>query len=76
MNAVVHRSDRSWFRTAAGRRFGVEIGLIVLAKAALLTLLYFALVAPQPRADTSPAAMRAHVLAGAAGNATTEPATP
>jgi hypothetical protein len=76
MNAVVHRYDRSWFRTAAGRRFGVEIGLIVLAKAALLTLLYFTLVAPQPRADTSPAAMRAHVLSGAAGNTTTEPATP
>jgi hypothetical protein len=76
MNAVVHRSDHSWFRTSAGLRFGVEIGLIVLAKVALLTLLYFAFVASQPRADTSPAAMRAHVLSGAAGHATTEPATP
>ncbi|HEY2395210.1 MAG TPA: hypothetical protein VGH81_04395 [Rudaea sp.] len=76
MNAVVHPSDRSWFRTAAGRHFGLEIALIVLAKAALLTLLYFSLVASQPRADTSPAAMRARVLSDIAGNATTEPATP
>ena len=63
MNAVVHPADRSWFRTAAGLRFGVEIALIVLVKLALLILLYFAFVAPQPHADTSPPSMRAHVLA-------------
>jgi hypothetical protein len=68
MNAASGQDDRSWFRSAAGLRFGAEIGLILAAKLALLALLYFAFVAPQPRADTSAAALRAHVLpaAGAA----------
>jgi hypothetical protein len=62
MNVVPAQEDRSWFRSAAGLRFAVEIGLIVVAKFALLVVLYFAVVAPQPRADTSAAAMRAHML--------------
>ena len=62
MAAVTDRQDRSWFRSAAGLRFAIEIGVIVAAKLALLSLLYFAFVAPQPRADTSAAAMRAHML--------------
>jgi hypothetical protein len=64
MNAVVRQADRSWFRSAAGRRFGLEIAIIVLAKIAILVLLYLAFVAAQPRADTSPASMRAHMLSG------------
>jgi len=76
MNAVVHPAERSWFRTAAGLRFGVEIAVIVLAKLVVLVLLYFIFVAPQPHADTSPAAMRAHVLPGAPGNVSAESATP
>ena len=65
MTAATDREDRSWFRSAAGLRFAIEIGLVVAAKLALLSLLYFAFVAPQPRADTSAAAMRAHVLPAA-----------
>jgi hypothetical protein len=40
MNAVVDQADRSWFCSAAGLRFGVEVGVIVLAKLAVLVLLY------------------------------------
>jgi hypothetical protein len=54
---------RSWFRSAEGIRLGLEVGAIVAAKIALLAVLYFAFVAPQPHADTTPAAVRAHVLA-------------
>lgn len=60
MNDAVDRVG--WFRTAPGRRYGIELGAIVLAKLALLALLYALIVAAQPRADTSPASMRAHVL--------------
>jgi hypothetical protein len=63
MNPAARPSDRSWFRSAAGLRFGVEVGVIVLAKLAALVLLYFAFIAPQPRVDASPAATRAHVFA-------------
>jgi len=75
MNAVVRQADRSWFRSAAGLRFGIEVGVIVLAKLAVLVLLYVVFIAPQPRADTSPASVRAHVLAGG-GNETAESAAP
>jgi hypothetical protein len=76
MNAVVRQADRSWFRSAAGLRFGVEIGVIVLAKLAVLVLLYVVFIAPQPRADTSPASVRARMLSGTGGNQTAEAATP
>ena len=75
MNALVHQADRSWFCSAAGLRFGAEVGVIVLAKLAVLVLLYAVFIAPQPRADTSPASVRAHVLAGG-GNETAESAAP
>ncbi len=61
------RQTRSWFRSAAGIRFGLEVAAIVLAKIAVLVLLYLAFVAPQPRVDTSPAALRDHV-AGPSGH--------
>jgi hypothetical protein len=64
MNAFVGQADRSWFRSAAGLRFGIEVGVIVLAKLAVLVVLYVVFIAPQPRADTSPASVRDHVLAG------------
>lgn len=76
MNAVSGREDRSWFRSAAGLRFAVEIGLIVAAKLALIAVLYFAFVAPQPRADTSAAAMRAHVLPASSAADARAPAVP
>jgi hypothetical protein len=75
MNAGIRQADRSWFRSAAGLRFGVEVGVIVLAKLAVLVLLYAVFIAPQPRADTSAAAIRAHVLAGG-GNEMAESAAP
>jgi hypothetical protein len=52
----------SWFATRAGRRYGVELGLLLLAKLVLLSALYFVFVAPQPHADTSSAAMQSHLL--------------
>jgi hypothetical protein len=75
MIAVVRQVDRSWFRSAAGLRFGVEVGVIVLAKFAVLVLLYLVFVAPQPRADTSAGSMRTHVLAGS-GSEKVESAAP
>ena len=62
MTAATDREDRSWFRSAAGLRFAIEIGLIVAAKIALLAMLYFAFVGAQPRADTSSSAVRSHML--------------
>jgi hypothetical protein len=61
MNPSGH-SATSWFATRAGRRYGVELGLLLLAKLALLTVLYFLFIAPQPRADTSPGAVQNHLL--------------
>ena len=62
MNASVRAPACSWFRSAHGRRYGREMAVVVLAKLVALLLLYFLLFAPQPRTDTSPASMRAHVL--------------
>jgi len=39
------------------RRLSVELILIVLAKIALLTLIWWVAIAPHPRPDTSPAAI-------------------
>jgi hypothetical protein len=55
-------SATSWFATRAGRRYGIELGLLLLAKLALLTALYFLFIAPQPRTDTSPGAVQSHLL--------------
>jgi hypothetical protein len=55
-------STTSWFATRGGRRYGIELGLLLLAKLALLTALYFLFIAPQPRADTSPGALQNHLL--------------
>ena len=60
MNASVDRV--AWFRSAPGRRYGIELAVIVLAKLLLLALLYALIVAAQPRTDTSTASMRAHVF--------------
>ena len=53
-------SARSWFRSRGGRRFGVEIGVILFAKVVLLGALWHLVIKPQPRADTSPAAIERH----------------
>ena len=60
MSATGHPSG--WFRGKAGRRYGVELGAIVLAKLVLIALLYLLIVAPAPHAGTSPDSMRAHLL--------------
>ena len=44
------------------RRLTLELIAIVVLKLALLMALYYALLAPQPRADTSPGAIQKHLL--------------
>ncbi len=48
-------SRTSWFRTREGRRFGIEIGLIIVVKLALLAALWLVLIHPWPRPATTPA---------------------
>ncbi|MEO8803070.1 MAG: cytochrome oxidase putative small subunit CydP [Rudaea sp.] len=55
-----------WFGSRAGRRYKLELCVLVVAKLAALTLLYFAFIAPQPRADISPGAVQHHLLDSAA----------
>ena len=55
-------SATSWFATRAGRRYGVELGLLLFAKLILLVALYFLFIAPQPRTNTSPDAVQSHLL--------------
>ena len=61
MNADERRAPPR-FLPLLGRRYFWELALIVAAKLAFLTIIYFVLIAPQPRVDTSPAAVRARVL--------------
>ncbi|MEO7430852.1 MAG: cytochrome oxidase putative small subunit CydP [Dokdonella sp.] len=56
-------TDRSWFRSRGGRRFGIEFGAIIAIKLALLILLWFVCFRPHPRPDTRPAAVEDHLLA-------------
>jgi uncharacterized protein YggT (Ycf19 family) len=37
---------KTWFRTSVGRRYLWEIGLVIVVKLAMLTLLWFAFIAP------------------------------
>jgi hypothetical protein len=52
--------QKSWFRSRGGRRFGIEFALIIVIKLILLVLLWYLVIKPQPRADTSPAAVEQH----------------
>jgi hypothetical protein len=47
----------SWFRSSMGRRYYRHFAALLAAKLVLLLILYFVFIAPQPRADTSPAAV-------------------
>ncbi|MEP6942717.1 MAG: cytochrome oxidase putative small subunit CydP [Betaproteobacteria bacterium] len=55
------RSDRlpspaaTWFHTRDGRRFGCEIGVVVVVKLALLVVLWFVFIEPWPRPGPAPA---------------------
>lgn len=62
-------AEASWFRSRGGRRFGIEFALIIVIKLALLTLLWFVCIRPQPRPDTHPAAIEHHLLAPASDEA-------
>ena len=61
-DAAPRQSANSWFRSPAGRRYGLELTLVVLAKLIALTILYYAFIAPQPRTDLSPGALQKHLL--------------
>lgn len=65
MSPACARIERSWFRSPAGVRFAVELGMLIVAKIVFLVLLYFLFFA-QPRADTSPAAIQGHLAQPAA----------
>ena len=65
--SVDNRPDaRSWFRGRGGRRFGREFALIIVGKLVLLGVLWGLAIRPQPRADTSPAAVERHFTPAAA----------
>ncbi len=55
------------FLSLLGRRYFLELALIIAAKFVVLVVIYFVLIAPQPRADTSPAAIRAHITDSSTG---------
>jgi hypothetical protein len=52
----------SWFASRGGRRYTLELAVVVIAKLVALTILYFAFIAPQPRTDLSPDALQRHLL--------------
>jgi hypothetical protein len=62
MSTSTHSNGRSgsWFRGRGGRRFAREFALIILIKLILLGTLWVLVIRPQPRADTSPAAIEQH----------------
>ena len=55
------RIERSWFRSPQGTRLAIELAAIILAKIIALVLLYLFLFAQQ-RVQTTPAAMRDHLV--------------
>jgi hypothetical protein len=48
---------RAWFRTREGRRYAIEIGLIIAVKLAALALFFFVLAALWPHRAVNPAAV-------------------
>jgi hypothetical protein len=65
MDTPAPATDRSWFRSRGGRRFGIEFAAIVGIKIVLLILIWFVCFRPHPRPDTRPAAVESHLLAPA-----------
>jgi hypothetical protein len=60
MPASRNETASSWFRGRGGKRFAREFALVILMKIILLGTLWAVVVRPQPRADTSPAAIEQH----------------
>ncbi len=73
MRAVARIYSASWFHTPAGRRYYRHFGALLLAKLALLLILYFVFIAPQPRPDTSPTAVFSALVHGGAGQRADKP---
>ncbi len=73
MRAAASSYSASWFRTPEGRRYYRHFGLLLAAKLALLLILYFVFIAPQPGADTSPTAVFSALVHGSAGQRTDKP---
>ena len=48
-------SQKAWFRTREGRRYGWELALIIVVKMALLIVLWFVFIEPWSRTATPPA---------------------
>jgi hypothetical protein len=71
MHASTHHHANSWFRSRAGKRYGLQLASIIVLKLMLIALLYALFIAPHPRADTSPEAIRARLTdaAQASGDA-------
>ena len=62
----VPASNKTWFRTREGHRYGTELALIIVVKLALLAVLWFVLIEPWPRPATPPAAAVQQLYAPAA----------
>lgn len=55
------RSNCSWFHSPDGRRYFFALATVIVTKIALLFVLYYALIAPQPRIPRTPDALRHHL---------------
>ena len=55
--------ERMWFRTRDGRRFGVEIAVVVVVKLALLGLLWLVFIQPWSRLPGKPATVVQQIYA-------------
>lgn len=60
------RLNRSWFRSPDGRRYFLALAAVIATKIGLLFVLYYALIAPQPRVPRTPEAVRDHLSPAAA----------
>ncbi|HEY0178956.1 MAG TPA: hypothetical protein VGC30_04920 [Dokdonella sp.] len=69
MSAAFRHAERSWFRSRAGRRFGLELVLIVGVKLLLLTALWLVCFRPYPRPDHDAVAVARHLLSPSPENA-------
>jgi hypothetical protein len=62
----VTSQGKAWFRSRDGRRYGIEIGLIIALKLAALALLFLVLAALWPHPAVTPATVVQQYYAPAA----------